>query len=94
MDDARDIGLGESDVVEGFVGAGAVPAAPQLRVQHAAAAYVVFAREHSLELRIQLVHSDGRQESQIAQIDGEQRNVAAFERPRRRKQRPVAAQDN
>ena len=67
-------------------------AAPQFAVQHAAAADAEIAVQRAFELRIKLVDCDRGQKSEAAQIHGEQRNVAAADGARGRKQSPVAAQ--
>ena len=54
----------------------------------------MLAAQRALQFRIQVVDANGGQKSEMSQVHGKQRNVAAGDDARRRKQRAIAAQHN
>ena len=92
IDHAGDGGFGEHHIVERLVARDDRAVAAHLGVQQLAAADAVLAAQGALQFGKQLVDGDGGQESEAAQIDGEQRDLAAADGARGGEQRAVAAQ--
>ncbi len=85
-------GFGEHGVVERFVVGHDFPVAQHLRVQQLAPLNAMLAAEGALQFGEQFGHADGGEKTQAAEIDGEQRNLAAADGAGGGKQRAVAAQ--
>ena len=76
--------FGNDDVIQRGIGTDDAFSPHQFTIKHAPAANAMFALQRSLQLRIQLFDGDGRQKSERTQIDGEQGDIPAANRTRRR----------
>jgi hypothetical protein len=92
VDDARDGGFGKDHVVERFVARDHRVAAAHLGVQQLASADAMLAAEGALQFGIQFVDGDGGEETEAAQIHGEQGDLAVADGAGGGEQRAVAAQ--
>ncbi len=87
-------GLGDHDVVEGVVSRRPDAVPQHLAVQHAARADAVLSAQGALQFGQDGVDGDGGEETQTAQVDGEERDFPAPQGACRGQQGAIASEDD
>ena len=94
IDHARDFEFGEHHVIERVEGGHLQAAAPEFAVQHPAALDAEIAMQGLFELGINFFNRDGGEESEAAEIHGEDGSFPPSDGARGGEQRSVAAENN
>jgi hypothetical protein len=94
IDHAAHGGLGDDDVVQGEIIGDLLAVAHERAGEHAAVADAVLAAQGALEIGVDLIGGDGREEAEAAEVDGDERNAAVADGAGGGKERAVAAEDD